>query len=642
MLGTQATWKEFFNLSLDLLAIVGPDGYFKVLNPAWERTLGWSVEELLAAPSLELVHPDDRQATAEHAAKVAEGPTLVPFLNRYRAKDGTYRWILWNAVHDPEAQLRYGIGRDVTRETEMHETLVASRAELEKRTEELRQREGMFRGLFDAAPDAMLLVDSGGTILLANGQAERLFGHEPGGLAGGAIDALVPPETRPKHADLRDRYLGKPRPRRMGEGLDLQAQRKDATVFPVDVSLSAFAFEGRPTVLCIVRDLTEARKREEQYRQAQKMDAIGSLAGGVAHDFNNLLSVILSYSSMLVDELKPGDPMRADLEEIQAAGVRATDLTRQLLAFGRQQILQTRALNLNAILTGQERMLRRLLGEDIELVFLRATGLGTVVVDASQVEQVIMNLVVNARQAMPNGGKLTIETANVDLDESYAAEHVGGRPGPHVMLAVSDTGIGMDKATQARIFEPFFTTKGGEGTGLGLATVFGIVRQSGGLIWVYSEPGKGTAFKIYFPRSDQEAGPTDGTSRPPSPNRRGTETILLVEDEDSVRTLASAILRRHGYHVLEARNAGEALLICEQHGATISLMLTDVIMPKMTGRQLADRLKPVRPDMKVLYMSGYTDNSIVHHGVLDSGVAFLPKPITPESLTLKVRAVLDA
>ena len=290
-------------------------------------------------------------------------------------------------------------------------------------------------------------------------------------------------------------------------------------------------------------------------------------------------------------------------------------------------------MSLNDILSGQEKMLRRLLGEDIELTLLRASPLGTVIVDTSQVEQIVMNLVVNARYAMPRGGKLTIETANVALSAEYMAQHAGGAPGPHVMLAVSDTGVGMDKATQARIFEPFFTTKGvGSGTGLGLATVFGIVRQSGGHIWVYSEPDKG----------DRQADHSLSTKPPPGPGRRGTETVLLVEDEESVRALACTILRRHGYHVLEAQNGGEALLICEQHGATISLLLTDVVMPRMGGRQLADRLKIIRPDMKVLFMSGYTDNAIVHHGVLDSGVEFLQKPITPDTLTQKVREVLDS
>ena len=387
-------------------------------------------------------------------------------------------------------------------------------------------------------------------------------------------------------------------------------------------------------------DVTDGRKLEEQLRHAQKMEAVGRLAGSVAHDFNNMLSVILSYSSMLLDDLKPVDPLRADVDAIRKAGEKAAELTRQLLAFSRQQVLAPRVVDLNDVLGECERMLRRLLGADIELVTRYDRNLAKVKVDPNQMDQVVMNLVINARDAMPNGGKLTIETRNVILDRTYVANHLGVTPGPHVMLAVSDTGVGMDKEMQARIFEPFFTTKDkGKGTGLGLSTVFGIVRQSGGNVWVYSEPGSGTTFKVHLPCADPVEVEPEELVQPTT--LTGTETVLLVEDQEEVQQVAREILRRYGYHVLEAKNAGEALLSCERHPRTIHLLLTDVVMPQMNGRELADRLVQVRPELKVLFMSGYTENAIVHHGILDSGVAYIQKPIVPESLARRVREVLD-
>ena len=380
---------------------------------------------------------------------------------------------------------------------------------------------------------------------------------------------------------------------------------------------------------------------EAQLRQSQKLEAIGSLAGGVAHDFNNLLSVILGYSELLTVGLSAGDPLRADLEAIHEAGLRAADLTRQLLAFGRQQVLAPKVLDINGILSGMEKMLRRLIGEDLEFRCLSGPELPSIVADPGQIEQVIMNLVVNARDAMPRGGKLTIETTAVVLDRSYADRHLDVAPGPHVLLAVSDSGVGMDKATQAHMFEPFFTTKTlGKGTGMGLATVFGIVRQSGGTIWVDSELGVGTTFKVYFPAVDGALQASRSSVPPESQALHGSETILLVEDDERVRVLARAILRKYGYEVLVATSGGDALLLCEQHAATIHLLLTDVVMLHMSGRELAKRLVSVRPQMKVLYMSGYTDDAVVRHGVLEATINFIQKPITPEALARKVREVL--
>jgi two-component system cell cycle sensor histidine kinase/response regulator CckA len=394
-------------------------------------------------------------------------------------------------------------------------------------------------------------------------------------------------------------------------------------------------------------DLTERKRAEaalleteRQLRHAQKMEAVGMLAGGIAHDFNNILSVILSYAEMLLGDLKPGEPMRDDIEEIFKAGHRAADLTRQLLTFSRQQVIEPKVLDLNDVLAGIDKMLQRIVGADVDLISLPTHPLDRVRVDPGSIEQVIMNLVVNARDAMPTGGKLTMETANVVLDEAFVREHTGVKLGPHVMLTVTDTGIGMDQATVARIFEPFFTTKmKGRGTGLGLSTVFGIVQQSGGSIWVTSEEGKGTAFKVYFPCVDA---PIDSVRRAETTTSvRGSETILLVEDDDQVRTVALAILRKNGYVVLEARNAGEALMHSERHPGVIHLLVSDVVMPQVSGPELAKRLAQIRPEMKVLCMSGYTDDSIVRHGVIEGHIAYLQKPLTPDALATKVRKVLD-
>jgi PAS domain S-box-containing protein len=384
----------------------------------------------------------------------------------------------------------------------------------------------------------------------------------------------------------------------------------------------------------------ELRESEEQLRQSQKMEAIGRLAGGVAHDFNNLLSVILSYGEMMSSEIPKDDSLHGELTEIRKAAQRAADLTRQLLAFSRQQVLAPKVTDLNQTLGSMDKMLTRIIGEHIEVRTLQAQALGMVKVDPGQIEQVIMNLVVNARDAMPEGGTVTLETANIELDQSYADEHVGVTAGPHVMVAVTDTGVGMDKKTIGRIFEPFFTTKDtGKGTGLGLSTVFGIVKQSGGHIWVYSEVGVGTTFKIYFPRVNAEKRTASFGAIATTP--RGSETILLVEDEEQVRTLAKNVLKRQGYSVVDANDAAAAIVIASKHRGRIDLLLTDVVMPKMSGRELVEKLGPTRPDMKVLFMSGYTDDTIVHHGVLGAGVAFLQKPITPDTLARKVREVLD-
>ena len=416
---------------------------------------------------------------------------------------------------------------------------------------------------------------------------------------------------------------------------------EDMAIATAFASHTAIALENSRLLLESRRAYDELAETQGQLEQAQKMDAIGRLAGGVAHDFNNLLTVILGRTDILLHPLKPEDPTRHGIELIQRTAGRAADLTRQLLAFSRKQVLEPVILDLSAVTTDMKDMLGRLIGEDIALLTTPTPGLGRVKADRGQIEQVIMNLAVNARDAMPQGGRLILETASVDLDDEYVRRHVGARPGPHVMLAVSDTGTGIPHEIQAQIFEPFFTTKEqGKGTGLGLATVYGIVKQSGGYIEVDSEPGQGTTFRIYLPRLDAEAAPVDRSARPATA-AGGTETILLVEDEEGVRELARDILRASGYTVLEARNGAEALPLCARHQGPLDMLLTDVVMPRMSGRELAERLAPLRPDLSVLYMSGYTDDAVIRHGVLGAGTAFLQKPFTPAALVLRVRETLD-
>jgi signal transduction histidine kinase/ActR/RegA family two-component response regulator len=384
------------------------------------------------------------------------------------------------------------------------------------------------------------------------------------------------------------------------------------------------------------------RQSEKQLWQSQKMEAVGRLAGGVAHDFNNLLTVIKGYTELMLEELKPSDPMRAEMDEVQKAADRAATLTRQLLAFSRRQVLAPKVVNLNYLVEDMNKLLRRLLGEDIELCVRLADNLGSAKADPGQIEQVIMNLAVNARDAMPRGGKLTLETANIELDAAYSRQHAPVVPGSYVMLAITDTGSGIDAETLSHVFEPFFTTKEqGKGTGLGLSTVYGIVKQSGGYIWPYSEPGMGTSFKIYLPRVAEKAERAQARAQASS-GLGGTETILLVEDEEGVRGLTRQILQRHGYTVLEAEHGQDALRLCERYSGPIHLLLSDVVLAaQMSGRELVQHLAPLRREMKVLYMSGYSDEAIVHHGVLEPGTAFLQKPFTTESLMRKLREVLD-
>jgi len=513
-------------------------------------------------------------------------------------------------------------------------------AALRATQEGLRRSEKNFRSLVTNAPYGICRCDSAGKLLDVNPALQAMLGYSSAPeLIGKHVGALYADAHH--WFELAD-YLLAAAP---FTGVIAEWKRKDGSSTVVRVSGRAVS-DGREkkTFELFAEDVTERRTLEQQLRQSQKMEAVGRLAGGIAHDFNNLLMVISGYSEFLLDRLGPDPALRGPAQEISSAAERASSLTRQLLAFSRKQMLAPKILDLNAVVTENLKMLTRVIGEDIDLVMVPAPSLGAVKADAGQIEQVIMNLAVNARDAMPSGGKLTIETSNVSLDEEDSRFHAPLKPGDYVLLTISDTGAGMDSETQSHIFEPFFTTKGPKGTGLGLSTVYGIVKQSGGFIWVYSEPGKGTAFKIYLPRvaeaADVPAQVAASVETPPV--EPGTETILLAEDEANLRYLARQFLEKQGYRVIEAADGAAAIQIAVAHAGVIHLLLTDVIMPGMNGRELAQRISEIRPNTKVLYMSGYTENVIGHNGTLDAGVRLLQKPFTLRDLKSKVREVLDS
>jgi len=519
------------------------------------------------------------------------------------------------------------------------EELKAAKEELARYAGSLEQR---LRSVLESVPDVLYSVHPGLTERYYISPAcEAVLGYTPEQLEPDPKSWLrsIHPDDQPRFVTQLEQVV---RTARRGI-LEYRLRHLDGSVRWIRDTIVPVTDE-RGTVMRldgIARDMTEQRRLEEQVRAAQKMEAVGRLAGGVAHDFNNLLTVITSYSDILLEDLPPQDPRREDVEEICKAAASAAGLTRQLLVFSRQQVLEPRVLNVNAVVTNAEKLLQRLLGEDITLVTALAPQLGAVKADPGQLEQVVVNLAVNARDAMTDGGKLTIETANADMDEAYVRDHPLAKPGQYVMLAVSDSGVGMDEETQRRIFEPFFTTKeAGKGTGLGLATVYGIVKQSGGFIWVYSEPGHGATFKVYLPRVEE---PVESLTADVAPREslRGTETVLLVEDAAAVRAVTRQVLDRLGYTVLEAPNGQAALHLATKHHGPIHLLLTDVIMPELGGRQVAEQLRALRPEIRVLYASGYTDDAVVRHGVLQPGIAYLQKPFTREVLARKVREVLD-
>jgi two-component system cell cycle sensor histidine kinase/response regulator CckA len=490
----------------------------------------------------------------------------------------------------------------------------------------------------EQGPASVIMTDATGNIEYVNAKFTEVTGYTLDEVRGRNPRILSSGQTPPEvYRDLWSTITAG-RPWR-GEVVN---RKKDGTLYWDAMLVYPIRNPGGGIAhfLALKEDLTERNRLEAQLRQAQKMEAVGRLAGGVAHDFNNVLTAIFGYAQLVVEDLPPGSQARQDLEEIHKAAQRASTLTKQLLAFSRQQVLEPVVLGPNDLIEDFDKMLRRVIGEDVELRLSLAPDTGNVRADPGQLQQVIMNLVVNARDAMPTGGRLLIETGNADLTERYAEQHPPVVPGRYVLLAVTDTGIGMTAEIKARIFEPFFTTKErGKGTGLGLSTVYGIVKQSGGYVWVYSEPGRGTTFKVYLPRVDA---PAEAVARPRETGTlAGTETILLAEDDETLRPLAKGLLAKLGYTVLDAENADRALALAAAHTGPIQLLVADVVMPGASGRELARRLAQARPDTKVLYISGYTDDAIVHHGMLEPGLHFLQKPFTPAALARKVRDVLD-
>lgn len=628
-----ATRERLFHLitenAADMIALVDAQGRRIYNSLSYQKVLGYSPAELQKSSAFEQIHPEDRGrvvAAAEEARRTGEGK---PLEYRIRHKDGT-----WRVLESTSSVIRGNNGEPDMLVIVNRDVSVRKQAE-----EALRLSEMSFRSVVEGAPYGIFRATVDGRFLRVNSSLGEMLGYQaPSEL----LDATLGECVFRSPADFRRlaELLGS-----VDEFKDVEMEWKRKDDSPITVRCSGRRVKGveeNSTYFEVfVEDITERRVLERQLRMAAKMEAVGRLSGGIAHDFNNLLGVVIGYSQMLKRKIDTESPLHEYVEEIEKAGQRATSLTRQLLAFSRQQILSPKVLDLNELIADMAKMLPRLIGEDISVGTNLDPVIGRVKADQGQLEQVMMNLAVNARDAMPSGGRLSIKTANIGLDEMYARQHPGARPGKYVVLSVADSGIGMTSETLTHIFEPFFTTKEvGKGTGLGLATVYGVVKQSGGYIWVDSEPGKGSCFQIFLPRIEGAVTPVE--EPPSSLSPRGDETILVAEDAEPLRKLARSFLEGRGFRVLTASSGEEALQVAGGFSGTIHLLLTDIVMPGMNGRVLGETLLPKRPGLKILYMSGYTDSFIAGHGVLEAGTHLLHKPFTEEVLISKVSEVLNS
>jgi PAS domain S-box-containing protein len=620
-------YRALFERARDCIAFCTPDGVVLEVNERWRPVLGIDPADLIGK-NVNDFSPAGQGATriADFRRLVAAGEGRTPAIPMQRP-DGTLLFMSFSlSVVDVAGEhLVHLIGRDETQSVEAKHALI--------------EAEHKYRSLVERIPETLWTLNDAGAYRFVAPNCERFSGFVAAELTFGGVTLLLDRVHKDDVERVRAAYQALLTDQTLFD-IAYRWRKKDETwVWIRDRATAAYDRHGTWHFDGMFSDVTESKQLEEGLRHAQKMEAIGQLTGGIAHDFNNILAAILANSHFLVEDLAPGDPRRDDAIEIKTVAERAAALTKQLLAFSRKQMLEPTVVDLNTTVAGIEKMLRRVIGEDIVMQVLPGKDLGSVRVDVGQLEQVIMNLAVNARDAMPRGGTITIETENVELDEAYASSHASVPPGRYVLLSVSDTGIGMDAAVQARIFEPFFTTKEvGRGTGLGLSTCYGIVKQSGGSIWVYSEPGHGTVFKVYLPRIDDRV---DAGARAEKREHKGSETVLLIEDDSHVRGAVRRMLEARGYQLLIARDGVEARALVERHNGPIDLVLTDVVMPGGSGPSIVREMAKTSKRMRALFMSGYTDHAMLRNGALEEGMAFIQKPFSPQALAQKIREVLE-